>query len=147
MRLQEQHVHIVREYFFCVCGIEDKQLFGISHHQTFEHAMNTTINDSRCFAGTAWGGSSLLKVQNVLIKQKITYSSPVMHVPYSRLPDERLLRLIARSLSLGLDISRATSSALVFTHACHLLASILTMVEAYRNILFFAFRCIMKEIR
>lgn len=81
----------------------------------------------------------MLKVHNALIKQKITYSSPVMHVPYSSLPDERLLRLIARSLSLCLGISRATSSALVFTHTCHLPASILRMVEAFRNIIFSRF--------
>lgn len=131
--LEGQRLDIVKQHKF-LGVILDRQLSWNSHIKALEDQINSTINVLRRIAGTTWGGSvsSLLKVHNALIKQKIAYSSPVLH-GISRSSEERLQRLIARSLRVCLGVPRATSSSLVIAEARHPPFSVMRTVETCRH--------------
>lgn len=83
-----------------------------------EGNVNAIINVLRRLMDTSWGGhtSSLLQVHSALIRQRIAYSVPILH-GLSNTAEERLQRLLARSLRVCLGVPRPSSSPLVIAEA------------------------------
>uniref|UniRef100_A0A224Z315 Tick transposon n=1 Tax=Rhipicephalus zambeziensis TaxID=60191 RepID=A0A224Z315_9ACAR len=112
-----QRLQLVRQHKF-LGVILDRRLSWAPQIKSLEEKVNSLINILRRFAGVRWGSSysSLLRVHSAIIRQRIAYSAPVLH-GISRNLEERIQRLLARSLRICLGVPRASASALVIAES------------------------------